>query len=78
MARNHQASWHLSKDAVDKFHARYDNDFPSLSSIACHLRLYGVDLRRTFQTEDVFEEAVLVRMQYFQPTHQAHRSPPPL
>ena len=78
MARNPRASWHLSKDAVDKFHARYDNDLSSLSSFACHLRLYGVALNHTFQTEDVFEGAVLVRMQYFHPTHQGHRSPPPL
>ena len=74
MARNHQASWHLSKDAVDKFHARYDNDLSSLSS--CTESLSTVHFG--FHTEDVFEGAVLVRMQYFHPTHQEHRSPPPL
>ena len=78
MEHNRGAPWYLSSEFIASFHAYYGHDLSSLSTYACHLRMYGVTLNDTFLTENVHEGVVLARLEYIHPSSEKYKSPPPL
>ena len=78
MELNRGAPWYVPSQFIASFHEHYGHDLSSLSTYACHLRLYGVTLNDTFSHENIHDGAAVLRLEYIHPSQSIFKSPPPL